>query len=194
MSKLLQDVGVDAFTDHKRANALVNDYFNGSENAKTCRLLKYAVDVDAFSRIARANSGDLNGVCREIKKTLVDEESLAEEPAETVIGWVCGALRVKAPVLTAELEEKEFTESSCETTPNVETTTQVNNCTPLRGVPYENRITWEGDLEKLEGSNATFYLMTHIDLRGKSRKPINGFSGTLYGTGYTIRNFQIKAM
>lgn len=47
------------------------------------------------------------------------------------------------------------------------------------------------DLQKLVGAEATFQLKNDIDLSGINWTPIEGFTGTLMGNGYTIRNLSI---
>lgn len=49
------------------------------------------------------------------------------------------------------------------------------------------------DFSKLVGSDATFQLRNDIDLSGYDWTPIEGFTGTLIGNGFTIRNLKIDA-
>ena len=51
LKKIISVVGVDSFNNHQRANALINDFFTGSENATTKRLIKALIDADAFKKI-----------------------------------------------------------------------------------------------------------------------------------------------
>ena len=37
LKKIISVVGVDSFNNHQRANALINDFFTGSENTTTKR-------------------------------------------------------------------------------------------------------------------------------------------------------------
>ncbi len=50
------------------------------------------------------------------------------------------------------------------------------------------------DLQKLAGSGSTYMLKNNIDLGGAEIKPIEGFTGTLFGHGFTIENFSINSM
>ena len=52
LKKIVDSVGVGAFANHTRANALVSDYFPGNDNAKTRKLIKSIIDVDAFAKIS----------------------------------------------------------------------------------------------------------------------------------------------
>jgi hypothetical protein len=97
LKKIVDSVGVGAFSNHTRANALVSDYFPGNDNAKTRKLIKSIIDVDAFAKISAASNSDLDGVCKAVKTLLVDDESLSEDRAEMAIGWVCGALDKRKP-------------------------------------------------------------------------------------------------
>ena len=49
------------------------------------------------------------------------------------------------------------------------------------------------DLSKLVGSSATYQLKNDIDMSGISFSPIEGFTGTLMGNGYSIKNLMIDA-
>lgn len=49
------------------------------------------------------------------------------------------------------------------------------------------------DLQKLTNSNGFYMLKNDIDLTGKQWTPIEGFSGTLLGNGYTIKGLTISA-
>ena len=49
------------------------------------------------------------------------------------------------------------------------------------------------DFSKLGGSAATFQLRNDIDLSGYDWTPIEGFTGTLIGNGFAIRNLKINA-
>lgn len=49
------------------------------------------------------------------------------------------------------------------------------------------------DLSKLVGSSATYQLKNDIDMSGISFSPIEGFTGTLMGNGYSIKNLTIDA-
>ena len=45
LKKIISVVGVDSFNNHQRANALINDFFTGSENTTTKRLIKALIDA-----------------------------------------------------------------------------------------------------------------------------------------------------
>ena len=49
------------------------------------------------------------------------------------------------------------------------------------------------DLGKLAGSNATYQLKNDIDLKNVNWTPIEGFTGTLIGNGFSIKNLKIQA-
>ena len=49
------------------------------------------------------------------------------------------------------------------------------------------------DLKKLAGSSATYQLKNDIDLINSNWTPISGFTGTLLGNGYCIKNLNINA-
>lgn len=49
------------------------------------------------------------------------------------------------------------------------------------------------DLKKLSGSSLTYQLKNDIDLSGVSWAPIDNFSGTLIGNGFSIKNMSIEA-
>ena len=61
------------------------------------------------------------------------------------------------------------------------------------GANDEYVIKTADDLKKLAGSGATFQLKNDIDLSGKKWTPIEGFTGTLLGNGYTISNLTIES-
>ena len=48
LKKIISVVGVDSFNNHQRANALINDFFTGSENTTTKRHIKALIDADEF--------------------------------------------------------------------------------------------------------------------------------------------------
>lgn len=112
LKKVVDAVGIDAFTNHARANALISDYFPGNENAKTRRLIKSIIDVDAFAKISKAGNSDLDAVCKALKGILVDDESLSEDRAEKALGWVCGALGKGKPYFPKPAPSKTQTSSS----------------------------------------------------------------------------------
>ena len=106
LKKIVDSVGVEAFANHARANALVSDYFPGNDNAKTRKLIKSIIDVDAFAKISSASNSDLDGVCKAVKSLLVDDESLSEDRAEMAVGWVCGALGKRKPNFPKPVQPK----------------------------------------------------------------------------------------
>lgn len=106
LKKIISVVGVDSFNNHQRANALINDYFTGSEDTTTKKLIKALIDADAFKKISNASSGDHDSVCKALKDLLVDEESLSEERAEMAIGWACGALDKRKPNFPKPVQPK----------------------------------------------------------------------------------------
>ena len=106
LKKIVDSVGVGAFANHARANALVSDYFPGNDNAKTRKLIKSIIDVDAFAKISAASNSDLDGVCKAVKTLLVDDESLSEDRAEMAVGWVCGALGKRKPNFPKPVQPK----------------------------------------------------------------------------------------
>jgi len=55
----------------------------------------------------------------------------------------------------------------------------------------EYLIKTPSDLDKLRNSSSVYYLKNDIDLSGIEWKPIDGFTGTLIGNGYTIKNMKI---
>ncbi len=61
------------------------------------------------------------------------------------------------------------------------------------GGTNENAIASAEDLSKLSGAGGTFVLSGDIDLAGVSFAPIEGFTGTLLGNGYTIKNMTIES-
>lgn len=61
------------------------------------------------------------------------------------------------------------------------------------GVNDEYTIKSADDFKKLNGSSATYYLKNDIDLEGQKWAPIEGFSGTLIGNGFTIKNLTIDS-
>lgn len=79
LKRIIDEYGISTFSYHAKANALVSDYFPGGENERTRRLIKALIDCDAFIKISKANSGNIDGVCKSIKYVLVDVESLSEE-------------------------------------------------------------------------------------------------------------------
>lgn len=97
LKKIVDSMGVDAFANHARANALISDFFPGNDNAKTRKLLKSIIEVDAVSKISSASSGDFDGVCKAVKTLLMDDELLSEDRAESAVGLVCGALGKRKP-------------------------------------------------------------------------------------------------
>lgn len=97
LKRIIDEYGISTFSYHAKANALVSDFFPGGENERTRRLIKALIDCDAFVKISKANSGNIDGVCKSIKYVLVDVESLSEERAEIAIGWVCGSMGKRAP-------------------------------------------------------------------------------------------------
>lgn len=106
LKKIVDSVGVGAFANHARANALVSDFFVGNDNAKTRKLIKSIIDIDAFAKISSASNGDLDGVCKAVKTLLVDDESLSEDRAEMAVGWVCGALSKRRPDFSKPVQPK----------------------------------------------------------------------------------------
>jgi len=60
-------------------------------------------------------------------------------------------------------------------------------------VPESNIIRTPEDFNKLIDSTDTFMLGNDINLAGINWTPIKGFSGTLIGNGYTIKNLTINA-
>lgn len=106
LQKIVDSVGVGAFANHARANALVSDYFSGNDNAKTRKLIKSIIDVDAFAKISSASNSDLDGVCKAVKTLLADDESLSEDRAEMAVGWVCGALGKRKPNFPKPIQPK----------------------------------------------------------------------------------------
>ena len=106
LKKIVDSVGVGAFANHARANALVSDFFVGNDNAKTRKLIKSIIDIDAFAKISSASNGDLDGVCKAVKTLLVDDESLSEDRAEMAVGWVCGALSKRRPNFSKPVQPK----------------------------------------------------------------------------------------
>lgn len=97
LKKIVDTIGVNAFANHNRANALVSDFFPGNDNVKTRRLIKSIIDVDAFTKVSKAGDSELDGICKALKGILVDQESLSEDRAEIALGWVCGALGRRKP-------------------------------------------------------------------------------------------------
>jgi len=97
LKRIIDEYGISTFSYHAKANALVSDFFPGGENERTRRLIKALIDCDAFIKISKANSGNIDGVCKSIKYVLVDVESLSEERAEIAICWVCGSMGKRAP-------------------------------------------------------------------------------------------------
>lgn len=61
------------------------------------------------------------------------------------------------------------------------------------GSDTEFDIKSASDLNKLSNADGLFILKSDIDLAGQSWKPIEGFTGTLVGNGYTIKNMTIEA-
>ena len=61
------------------------------------------------------------------------------------------------------------------------------------GVNDQYLIKSADDLSKLIGSDATYQLGNDIDLAGATFTPIEGFTGTLLGNGYAIKNFKISS-
>lgn len=57
----------------------------------------------------------------------------------------------------------------------------------------EFAISTAEDLQKLSGSSMMYTLKNDIDLSGVKWTPIEGFTGTLVGGGYTIKNLTIEA-
>lgn len=57
----------------------------------------------------------------------------------------------------------------------------------------EFSIKTAADLKKLSGSDETFMLKNDIDLAGAEWAPIEGFTGTLIGNGYSIKNLKITS-
>ena len=61
------------------------------------------------------------------------------------------------------------------------------------GTNDEYYIKTVDDLQKLVNSEATYQLKNDIDLAGVDWKPIEGFSGTLMGNGFSIKNLTISS-
>lgn len=61
------------------------------------------------------------------------------------------------------------------------------------GGDNEFSIKTAADLKKLSGSDEIFTLMNDIDLAGAEWTPIEGFTGTLIGNGYSIKNLKITS-
>lgn len=58
---------------------------------------------------------------------------------------------------------------------------------------YSGKITTAEQLKTLSGSNGVFVLGADIDLTDEGEwTPISNFSGTLYGSGYSIKNLKLK--
>jgi len=61
------------------------------------------------------------------------------------------------------------------------------------GVNDEYTIQSPADLQKLQGSDGTYYLKNDIDMSGVEWTPISDFSGMLIGNGYAIKNLTINS-
>lgn len=68
-----------------------------------------------------------------------------------------------------------------------------DNLTLYSGENDKHDIKTASDLQKLVNSDGLYILKNDIDLTGVNWTPIEGFSGTLVGNGFTIKNLTINA-
>ena len=68
-----------------------------------------------------------------------------------------------------------------------------NSLRASAGGNSEFDISTVADLQKLSNSDGLYILKNDIDLEGQSWTPIDGFTGTLVGNGFTIKNMTIDA-
>lgn len=73
------------------------------------------------------------------------------------------------------------------------TNVKSDTLTLTSGTNDKYTIASASDFGKMSGSSLTYFLKNDIDLAGVNWTPIEGFSGTLVGNGYTIKNLTIDA-
>lgn len=73
------------------------------------------------------------------------------------------------------------------------TTVKTDTLNLTAGVNEEYTIKTADDFKKLSDSSGAYQLKNDIDLAGINWTPIEGFSGTLVGNGFTIKNLTIDA-
>lgn len=73
------------------------------------------------------------------------------------------------------------------------TNVKSDTLTLTSGTNDKYTIASASDFGKLSGSSSTYFLKNDIDLAGVNWTPIEGFSGTLVGNGFTIKNLTIDA-
>lgn len=69
----------------------------------------------------------------------------------------------------------------------------ISDITFTAGTNDKYTIKTAEDFQKLSGSSGTYHLKNDIDLAGVNWTPIEGFTGTLMGNGFTIKNLTIDA-
>ena len=105
---------------------------------------------------------------------------------DVVIEWTNNAVEVMPDGIT-------WTDEKSAKISKKWTTLKTSSVKMTAGVNDEYTIKSADDFKKLSGSSATFYVKNDIDLAGKNWTPIKGFSGTLVGNGFTIKNLTIDA-
>ena len=186
LKKIVDSVGVGAFTNHARANALVSDYFPGYENEKTRNLIKSIINIDAFIKISSATNNNLDEVCKKLKTYLVNNAVLSEDCAKIVVGWVCSALGKRKPNFSNIAQLKPQTPSTTSSnTPNSARSSSNSSYTPTRQVTQQPR-TVNASTTNTYGLNLNY----HIKHKKKSTKNTNShISSILLRTFFAIIMF-----
>ena len=186
LKKIVDSVGVEAFANHARANALVSDYFPGYENEKTRNLIKSIINIDAFIKISSATNNNLDEVCKKLKTYLVNNAVLSEDCAKIVVGWVCSALGKRKPNFSNIAQLKPQTPSTTSSnTPNSARSSSNSSYTPTRQVTQQPR-TVNASTTNTYGLNLNY----HIKHKKKSTKNTNShISSILLRTFFAIIMF-----
>ena len=97
LKDMIKTFGVDIFTYHSKANAIISDKMPGTDKALARKMLKLVIDHGFVTELSKTKASDINKVCNKQKRVLVDDEGIADDRAEEVIDWICQALDLKTP-------------------------------------------------------------------------------------------------
>ncbi len=199
------------------AAALEEQYIKAKANGASQALEKVALAINQFDKIIDyKDSAKLRQQCIEHKETLEayieaqrrmrEEEELSKERERKrkkkkivktiviavliyilvtiIIPLIFGWMLIKEDIPQDESQQVGEI-SDAEGNPGGEEPTEAE------AVEKAIAIASAADLEKLRGSAEEFKLTADIDMRGIDFTPIDGFKGTLYGEGHSIKNLKI---
>ena len=105
---------------------------------------------------------------------------------DVVIEWTSNSVEIMPEGITWTDEKKASISKNW-------TNVKSDTLTLTSGTNDKYTIASASDFGKMSGSSSTYFLKNDIDLAGLNWTPIEGFSGTLVGNGFTIKNLTIDA-